>query len=122
MMQKKLIIIKNILVHVAVLTVIFLVAVFGFGRFINQTAPSTAQAMENSTFPLVYMQNRGVNYNCLHGYAREMDVNYIRDTVTVLGDDHQLAIQIQPFDTNIEDIDVYKRQKKDDAGGHDLFL
>lgn len=104
MMQKKLIIIKNILVHVAVLTVIFLVAVFGFGRFINQTAPSTAQAMENSTFPLVYMQNRGVNYNCLHGYAREMDVNYIRDTVTVLGDDHQLAIQIQPFDTNIEDI------------------
>lgn len=103
-MQKKLSALKTILVHAAVLTVIFIAAVFLFGRFINQTPPSTAQAMENSTFPLVYMQNNGVNYNCLHGYAREMDVNYIRDTVTVLNDDHELAIQIQPFDTNIEDI------------------
>ena len=56
--------VKNILVHVVVLTVIFIAAVFGFARYVNQTAPNTAQAMENSTFPLVYMQNNGVNYNC----------------------------------------------------------
>ena len=33
-----------------------------------------------------------------------MDVSYIRDTVTVLNSDHELAIQIEPFDTNIESI------------------
>ena len=103
-MYKRLSMVKNILVHVVVLTVIFVAAVFGFARYVNQTAPNTAQAMENSTFPLVYMQNNGVNYNCLHGYAREMDVSYIRDTVTVLNSDHELAIQIEPFDTNIESI------------------
>lgn len=103
-MHNTLSIIKNILVHILVLAVIFILAVMGFYRWINQTDPTTAQAMENSTFPLVYMRNGGVSYNCLHGYSREMDVNYIRDTVTVLPDDHELDIQIQPFDTNIESV------------------
>jgi len=103
-MQDRLSTVKNILVHVAVLTVIFIISVIGFARWVNQTAPSTAKAMEYSTFPLVYMQNKGVNYNCLHGYAREMDVNYIRDTVTVLPESHSLNVSIQPFDTNIESV------------------
>ncbi len=103
-MQDTVSLIKNIFVRIVVLTVIFFAAVLGFGRLINQTAPSTAEAMENSTFPLVYMRNNGVSYNCLHGYAREIDVEYIRDTVTVLSDNHLLDIQIQPFGTNIEGI------------------
>lgn len=101
-MHKTMSLIKNIILHVVVLTVIFVIAVFGFARWINQTVPSTAGAMAQSTFPLVYMRNNGVSYNCLHGYAQEMDVNYIRDTVTVLSDNHLLDIQIQPFGTNIE--------------------
>ncbi len=102
--QKSISIVKNILVHILVLGVLFVVAVLGFARMINQTSPSTAAAMENSSFPLVYMRSDGVSYNCLHGYAYEMDVNYIRDTVTVLPDSHELEIQIQPFDTRIENI------------------
>ena len=101
-MRNTISILKNILLHIVVLTVIFVLAVIGFSRWINQPTPSTAQTMANSSFPLVYMQNRGVSYNCLHGYSQEMDVNYIRDTVTVLPDNHQLDVQIQPFDTNIE--------------------
>lgn len=96
--------VKTVLVHAVALILIFIGAVACFARWINQTEPNTAQEMENSSFPLVYMQNGGVSYNCLHGYAYEMDVNYIRDTVTVLDDDHELEIQIQPFDTNIESV------------------
>lgn len=101
-MKGKISIIKNVLVHVIVLGIIFVAAVMAFFRWINQTTPSMAETMGSSTFPLVYMKNDGVSYNCLHGYAQEMDVNYIRDTVTVLSDDHLLDIQIQPFSTNIE--------------------
>lgn len=103
-MKEKLLGIKNALVHIVVLLVIFFAAVAGFARYVNQTVPSSAQSMADSQFPLVYMQNNGVNYNCLHGYAYEMDVNYIRDTVTVLNSDHELNIRIQPFDTNIESV------------------
>lgn len=103
-MRSKIAAIKNVLVHIVVLVIVFIAAVVGFARWINQTSPSTAAAMENSTFPLVYMCNNEVIYNCLHGYAQEMDVNYIRDTVTVLSDNHELAIRIQPFDMNIESV------------------
>lgn len=96
--------VKNVAVHILVLLVFFITSVIVFERYINQSVPSGAEAMEPSTFPLVYIQNKGVNYNCLHGYAAEMDVNYIRDTVTVLNDSHELTIQIQPFSSKVENV------------------
>lgn len=71
---------------------------------INQVTPDVAETMPNSTFPLVYMQKDGVNFNCLHGYAREMDVSYIRDSITPLDADRELDIQIQAFSTTIDSI------------------
>ncbi len=103
-MRKRMKRVKNIALHAVTLLVIFIAAVVVFENLINQSLPTGAEDMASSTFPLVYIQNRGVNYNCLHGYANEMDVNYIRDTVTVLDDSHELDIQIQPFSTNIESV------------------
>lgn len=103
-MKKTLIKIRNVAFHILVLLVIFVASVVGFERWINQTVPATAEGMESSSFPLLYMVNDGVSYNCLHGYACEMDVNYIRDTITVLGSDHLLDIQIQPFSTSVDGI------------------
>ena len=51
--------------------------------------------MDDSTFPLVYMQDDGTSFNCLHGYAGQMDVSYIRDSITPLNADRRLDIQIQ---------------------------
>lgn len=103
-MREKLKTVKNAVVHVLILLLVFIGAVVLFEKLINQSTPNSAQDMENSTFPLVYMQNKGVSYNCLHGYAYEMDVTNIRDTVTVLGDNHELDIQIQPFSSNVESV------------------
>lgn len=103
-MRERLRTVKNVFIHVVVLLVIFLAAVIGFERWINQTVPTVAEEMGNSTFPLVYIQNQGVSYNCLHGYASEMDVNYIRDTVTVLDSSHELDIQIQTFSTSVDSL------------------
>lgn len=103
-MKKTIIKVRNAILHVLVLLVIFVVSVVCFERWINQSVPVTAEGMESSSFPLLYIVNDGVSYNCLHGYAYEMDVNYIRDTITVLGSDHSLDIQIQPFSTSVEGI------------------
>ena len=103
-MSKRIAAVRRIVLHILVLLVIFVGAVIFFEGMINQVTPDTAEAMENSSFPLVYMRNDGVSYNCLHGYAYEMDVNYIRDAVTVLDGDHILEIQIQPFDTEVEGV------------------
>ncbi|MCD7744606.1 MAG: hypothetical protein LUI13_04860 [Lachnospiraceae bacterium] len=93
---------RNTIIHVLILLFVFVGAVYVFARLLNQTTPNTSAAMADATFPLVYMQNDGVSYNCLHGYSYEMDVNYIRDTVTILDASHELDILVQPFDSNVE--------------------
>ncbi|MCC8103766.1 MAG: hypothetical protein LIP11_16455 [Clostridiales bacterium] len=103
-MQNILKTVRNLVIRVIVLLLVFVVAVYVFARVLNQATPNTSEAMSGSTFPLVYMQNDGVSYNCLHGYAYEMDVNYIRDTVTVLDASHELDILIDPFDSNVESL------------------
>lgn len=96
--------IRNVFLHSFLLLVIFAGAVIVFGRMINQVTPDTAETMSNSTFPLVYMQKDGVNFNCLHGYAKAMDVSYIRDSITPLDADRALDIQIQAFSTSIDSV------------------
>ncbi|MCD8023065.1 MAG: hypothetical protein LUF30_08875 [Lachnospiraceae bacterium] len=96
--------IRNAVIHELVLVLVFVWALYAFSRILNQTTPNTSEAMSGATFPLVYMQADGVSYNCLHGYAYEMDVNYIRDTVTILDASHELEILIEPFDTSIESL------------------
>jgi len=96
--------VRNMIIRVLVLFMVFVVAIYVFARILNQSTPNTSETMADATFPLVYMQNDDVSYNCLHGYAYEMDVNYIRDTVTILDSSHELDIRIQPFNTNIESV------------------
>lgn len=62
-MREKLKTVKNAVVHVLILLLVFIGAVVLFEKLINQSTPNSAQDMENSTFPLVYMQNKGVSYN-----------------------------------------------------------
>ena len=103
-MRRALLKARNRILHVVFLVLVFITALYGFERLINQAAPVIVEGMQSSTFPLVYMQNNGVSYNCLHGYAEEMDVTQIRDTVTILPADHTLQIQIQPFDAGVEEV------------------
>ncbi len=95
---------RNTLIHFLILLAVFILAIFVFARLMNQMTPNTSDSMTGATFPLVYMQNDGVSYNCLHGYAYEMDVNEIRDTVTILNSDHELDIRIQPFEANVDNV------------------
>ena len=90
--------------HVLFLAALFVVSVLFFSRMINQTTPDEALAMESSTFPLVYMQRKGVNFNCLHGYVREMDASALRESITPLQSDRSIDIQIQTYSSTIDSV------------------
>ena len=96
--------VRNVFLHIFILLIIFAGSVAVFARMINQVTPDVAETMQNSTFPLVYMQKDGINFNCLHGYAKEMDVTYIRDGITPLDSNRELKIQIQAFSTSIDGV------------------
>jgi len=99
--------IRDYIVRFLVLLLIFITSVIIFSRIINQTTPETASDMATSTFPLVYMNRDGVDFNCLHGYAREMNSTRLRDTVTPLEDDRSIGLRVETFGANVESV-VYE--------------
>lgn len=96
--------IRNVFLHILFLIALFCGSVLVFARMINQVTPDVAETMPNSTFPLVYMQKDGTSFNCLHGYAREMDVSYLRDSITPLDSNRELDILIQAFSTTVDGV------------------
>lgn len=95
---------RNIILHILFLLLLFVGAVLFFERTINRVAPDAAEVMADSTFPLVYMERGDVLFNCLHGFSREMDHSFIRDTITPLSSQREIGIAIRTFGASIEKI------------------
>ncbi len=94
----------RIAIRVLVLVLIFIASGLFFSRMINQVTPDAADHMAKSSFPLVYMRQDDMAFNCLHGFAQEMDTRQLRDSITPLNADRTIGIRIQTFTTNIDSI------------------
>ena len=95
---------KKILIRSVVLVLVFAAAVFGMSKFLGKKSANTTEVMAQATFPLIYVNLNGKQMNCLHGYAQEMDVTAMRDTLTPIGDDKTVSIQIEPFENQISGV------------------
>lgn len=96
--------VRTVVLKTVVLAAVFVVSAWTFSRMINKEVPETERNMAESTFPLVYMRSDGIDFNCLHGFCREMDVREIRDALTPLSDDHSIGIRIDPFGKEVDDV------------------
>ena len=95
---------KKILIRIVVLVLVFAAAVFGTSKILGKKMADTSEVMAQATFPLVYVDLNGKQINCMHGYAQEMDVIAMRDTLTPLSNDKTVNIQIQPFENQISSV------------------
>ena len=95
---------RNIVIRVAVFIAVYVITVLAASRYLNRSTPDMAGVMSDSTFPLVYMQQGGINFNCLHGYNREMDVSQMRYSITPLTEQREVTIQIQSFGAAVDSV------------------
>lgn len=95
---------KKILIRIVVLVLVFLAAAFGTSKFLNRGTVNTTEVMAAASFPLVYVDMDGMQVNCLHGYAKEMDVMAMRDTLTPIDGSRTVNIQIEPFQNQIRSV------------------
>ena len=95
---------RNIVIRAFVFIAVYVLAVMISSRLINQYAPDTAVQMTSSTFPLVYMRQNGINFNCLHGYNHEMDVSQMRYSITPLSEKREVTICIQTFGASVDSV------------------
>ena len=95
---------RNIVIRIAAFIAVYVLAVMISSRVINQFTPDTATEMATSTFPLVYMRQGGINFNCLHGYNHEMDVSQMRYSITPLTERREVTICIQTFGASVDSV------------------
>ncbi len=60
--------------------------------------------MSPAGFPLVSFVCEGMQFNTLHGYANQMEIPYLRDTITPLMEGRNLSLRIDTYGTGIEKI------------------
>ncbi|MGN0351367.1 MAG: hypothetical protein ACI4ES_06900 [Roseburia sp.] len=87
-----------------VLTIVFILTVMITGVFTNKTNEDLTMEMADATLPVVTLYENDVEINELHGYTTDMQAQYMRDTITPIGEDRILPVTIQCYQTQIDAI------------------
>lgn len=95
---------KKYLVKFTVLFSIFVLSVIIISKITNQGNTDMTAEMANATYPVLTTVVGGYEANLLHGYADEMQAQYMRDTITPLNEDRKLTIQVKETELDVQEI------------------
>lgn len=95
---------KRGIIKAIVCVISFVLSVLIISSIMNRGNSDITMEMSEASYPLVYINYEGEHINCLHGYAQEMDVSFMRDTITPLGENRELSLYIDTFNTSITSI------------------
>lgn len=84
-----------------VCVVTFLISLFVISAIMNRGNTDMTMEMSEASYPLVYINYEGQHINCLHGYANEMDVSFMRDTITPLNEDRKISLYLEKFGNTV---------------------
>ncbi len=91
-------------VKALVLTIVFVLTVLIMGAFTNKTNEDLTMEMAEATLPVITLYENGVQINELYGYTTDMQVKYMRDTITPIGEERILPATIQCYQTRVDAI------------------
>ncbi|MCM1259013.1 MAG: hypothetical protein NC307_14340 [Roseburia sp.] len=99
---------KKGMIKLLVLMGVFIVGVLVFGELTNHSNEDLTTEMADATLPVVsfFMTGEGgrQEVNELRGYTAEMQSVYMRDAITPVSTDRLLPMQIQTYDTKVDEI------------------
>lgn len=96
--------VKKSIIKISALIVIFFVALICFSLATNQTNEDLTKEMKEATLPIVSLYTNNIQVNELHGYTKSMDVAYMRDTITPVGDDMVIPARVATYGMKIDSI------------------
>ena len=103
---------KKILTKAGILFVVFLLGVMVFSSFMNKKTTDNKMDLEKATLPVLSMKIGDQKVNRMYGHAQEMQVDFMRDSLTPLGTDKELTVSIDPKGHKIENL-IYEVRTSD---------
>ena len=103
---------KKILTKAGILFVVFLLGIMVFSSFMNKKTTDNKMDLEKATLPVLSMKIGNQKVNRMYGHAQEMQVDFMRDSLTPLGTDKELTVSIDPKGHKIESL-IYEVRTSD---------
>ncbi|RDY27941.1 hypothetical protein [Lachnotalea glycerini] len=92
---------KKTIIKGIILAAVFFIFIFILTQWRGKDDQNQITTMGEATFPTIYLTSFENNINELHGYADDMEANYMRDTITPLSEDRVLPITINNYGSKI---------------------
>ena len=84
-----------------VCVITFIMALIIISTITNKGNTDMTVEMQPATYPLVYANVNGDRINVLHGYGQKMQESYMRDSITPLGEDRVLSLEIDKYKSTV---------------------
>ncbi len=88
-------------IKAGVLSAIFIVSIILFSIMTNQVNEDLTMEMADASLPILTLYSEGTEINQLHGYTKEMDAAYMRDSITPIPKNRILPIKINTYKKEI---------------------
>ncbi|MBQ7954486.1 MAG: hypothetical protein IJ282_01930 [Lachnospiraceae bacterium] len=95
---------KKAILKGTVFGLVFFIALIVIGQVMNMGNTDMTAEMAEATFPVICMDLEGQTYNELHGYAKAMDIPYMRENITVLDENRKTAFTLQKYGSDVAKI------------------
>lgn len=95
---------KERIVKIAILSAVFVIAIFISSYFVNRGNAGMATDMSVATLPTVSFDMNGHKVNELVGHKQEMSVAAVRDNILVLGEKGTITMNINHLEQKVVDV------------------
>lgn len=100
---------KKTIIKALVFVLVFVAALLISSRIMNKDHNNLTMEMAPASLPVVTMKYEGGAYNRLFGHLEAMDTAFMRDTVTVLGENRNVDFEVDTYGRDVEGISVEVR-------------
>ena len=95
---------KKFLIKGLIVVTMFFLSLFVISGVMNKGNTDMTVEMADATFPVISLGYAGRQINELHGYREEMEVNYMRDSITPLGSGRQISLNMDCYGRKVEEL------------------
>ena len=85
---------KKIMIKIVYYIVVFTLACIIAGYLMNRDSDDTTAEMSGASFPVITMMYGDQEVDCLHGYAEQMECQYLRDNLVTVDDSRKIEFRI----------------------------
>ena len=94
---------------VIVFIFVFLGTVFAAEKVMNQGHENMTVEIAEPVFPIIVIEQNGLEYNELYGYKNWVNTAFLNDNMTMLEEDRSIGFILKVFDTRIDSVSVEVR-------------